>query len=569
MIRKVLEDSIKTALWEFKLDVTDLPAQAGISKINLEHPEELSHGDYSCNIAMVLAKLTGQNPREFAIKIVAKILEKKPKEVLKVEVAGPGFINFYLSPEFFTDQTKEILKADKKFGLNKNLKGEKTVIEYTDPNPFKEFHIGHLMSNAMGESISRIIEANGAKVKRACYQGDVGLHVAKAIWGIKQKGNIKNAYDLGQAYAFGAHAYEENENSKNEIIEINAKIYNRSDRAVNKLYDNGRKISLKYFEGIYKILGTKFDYYFFESKTGPFGKEIVEKNLGKVFEKSDGAVIFRGENYGLHTRVFINKEGLPTYEAKELGLAKIKYDKTKYQKSIVITGNEINEYFKVLLKAMSLIYPELAEKTRHVSHGMLRLPEGKMSSRTGDVITAISLLDTIKVKIAEKMTDREMSDKEKFEVAQKVAVGALKYSILKQVTGKDVIFDFDKSLSFEGDSGPYLQYSYARAKSILRRANKERVRPNTKKVGLDITILEKILYRFPEVVERAGSEYSPHYIATYLIELASSFNNFYAQGKIVDKHDTHSPYKIVLTEAFSIVLKNGLNLLGIQAPEKM
>jgi arginyl-tRNA synthetase len=579
MIQNILENSIKTALWSLKID------ESKISKIILEHPEELSHGDYSTNIAMVLAKQVSQNPRELAEKIVAEINERKPKEVSKIEVAGPGFINFYLSGEFFVLQSKEILKEGENFGLNKKLKGEKTVVEYTDPNPFKEFHIGHLMSNAIGEAIARTVEANGAKVKRACYQGDVGLHVAKAIYGITVlQPNINKLFSdknftassLGEAYAYGAGAYEDDIGAKKEILKINKNIYDGSDPLANKIYNWGRKISLKYFEEIYKILGTKFDEYFFESETGPFGKKIVEKNIGKVFQKSEGAVIFKGEDYGLHTRVFINKEGLPTYEAKELGLSKIKYDRTKYDKSIIITGNEVNEYFKVLLKAMGMIFPELASKTFHISHGMLRLPEGKMSSRTGKVITAIYLLDTIKEKITEKMSDRGMSKKEKDEVAQKVAVGALKYSILKQVNGKDIIFDFDKSISFEGDSGPYLQYSYARAKSILRKAANESIRPQVKsqksKVEsntAEVTILEKLLYRFPEVVARAGEEYSPHHIATYLIELSSSFNNFYGKGKIVDKTDIESPYKVALTEAFSVVLKNGLNMLGIQAPEKM
>jgi arginyl-tRNA synthetase len=563
-IREILEKSIKSALFSLNID--------SAVKINLEHPEDLSHGDYSSNIAMVLAKVVSQNPKELAEKIVAKIIENKPNEVLKIEVAGPGFINFFLVPEFFVAETDTILRAAEKFGQNKNLKKQKTVIEFTDPNPFKEFHIGHLMSNSIGESIARVTEANGARVLRACYQGDVGLHVAKTIWAMLKnpipntKDQVEKAKYLGEMYAEGAAQYEI---EKSEIEAINKKIYERSDRKINKLYDWGRAVSLDYFESIYKILGTKFDNYFFESKTGKFGKEIVEKNIGKVFEKSEGAVIFKGENYGLHTRVFINKEGLPTYEAKELGLSKLKFKKTGYEKSIIVTGNEINEYFKVLLKAMSLIFPELAAKTTHISHGMLRLPEGKMSSRTGKVITAISLLKEIEQKILEKMADREMTDIEKKETAEKIAVGAIKYSILKQVNGKDIIFDFDKSLSFEGDSGPYLQYSFARAKSILRKAKEEKVRAGIKKDNSEPSTLEKIMYRFPEVVERAGREYSPHYIASYLTELASSYNSFYAHGKIVDRTDLNSPYKVALTEAFSIVMKNGLNLLGIAVPEKM
>ncbi len=574
-IRETIENSIKKALLSLKIP------QPSSGQVNLEHPEEFSHGDYSTNIALVLSKIVGQNPRELAEKIVAEISKNKSEQVLKVEVAGPGFINFYMASEFFIAQTKEIISEGffgfKKpaFGTNKNLKGERTVIEFTDPNPFKEFHIGHLMSNAIGESIARITEANGAKVLRACYQGDVGLHVAKTIWAMMKNPIPKGEYAkyLGEMYAMGANAYENG--AKLEIDALNKKIYEKSDTEINRLYDWGRKVSLEYFETIYKVLGTKFDYYFLESQTEKFGKETVLKNVGKVFEQSEEskAIIFKGENYGLHTRVFINSEGLPTYEAKDLGLSKVKFDATKYSKSIIVTANEQSEYFKVMLKAMSLVFPDLASKTTHVSHGMLRLPEGKMSSRTGKVITAVSLLADIEEKVLEKMADREMSDMEKKEVADKIAVGAIKYSILKQVNGKDIIFDFEKSLSFEGDSGPYLQYSYARAKSILRKAGEAKIKVQGSSFKVQensgTNNLEKILYRFTEIVERAGNEYSPHYIATYLIELASAYNSFYATGKIVDKDDKNSPYKVALTEAFSIVMKNGLNLLGIETTERM
>ena len=580
MIRQILENSIKTALWSLQIDEAKIP-----QKISLEHPEDFVNGDYSSNIAMVLAKQVSQNPRELAEKIVAEIKERLPKEIEKISVAGPGFVNFYLSKSFSPDSIKDILKTGEKFGKNENLKNQKIVIEYTDPNPFKEFHIGHLMSNSVGEAISRIVEANGANVKRACYQGDVGLHVAKTIWGFKKAVSENTAplslkdVDIsmwGQAYALGATSFEGNEIAKKEIIELNKIIYSGKDKEINKIYDAGRKASLEYFEEIYKILGTKFDAYFFESKTGGFGKKIVEENMEKgIFEKSDGAVIFKGENYGLHTRVFINSEGLPTYEAKELGLSKIKYDKFKYDKSIVITGNEINDYFKVLLKAMGLVFPELASKTVHLSHGMLRLPTGKMSSRTGKVVTAMSLIEKIEDTIKEKMVGRDIEDKEKVKIAEEVSVASLKYSILKQLTGKDIIFDFDKSISFEGDSGPYLQYSYARATSVLRKAKEEKISKafslfnKTKISSTEVTELEKMLYIFPEIVERAGEDYAPNHIATYLIQVASAFNGFYAKGKIVDRDDKLSPYKVAVTEAFTIVLKNGLNLLGIKAPEKM
>ena len=565
MIQEKIKNLIKDALKNIGMESEE---------ILFEHPLDLEMGDYSTNVAMVYAKQLKISPKDLAEKIVTKISSRQGlAEIEKVEVAGAGFINFYLSRDFFTENVAEILKQKENFGKNDLLKGKKVMVEYTDPNPFKEFHIGHLMPNTIGESISRIIEASGAEVKRACYQGDVGLHVAKTVWAMKKE-NIKlndiSISVLGKMYAIGTKAYENEAEAKKEIKEINKKIYEKAPEVCEKYYLPGRKISLDYFETIYKRLGTKFDFYFFESETGVLGKDIVEKNVGEVFEKSDGAIVFRGENFhpSLHTRVFMNKEGLPTYEAKELGLAKIKYGRYPYTNSIVITGNEVNDYFKVLLEAMEQIFPDLAEKTKHISHGMLRLPAGKMSSRMGDVITAESLLNDISEKVIEKVKETNRGDMSD-EFINQVAVSALKYSILKQTIGGDIIFDFDKSISFEGDSGPYLQYSYARARSILEKAKAEGIVPSFIDIPEEIFEIEKLIYRFPEIVLHSAEEYEPHHIANYLIELARAFNTFYGNIKIIDKDDITSAYKITLTEAFSIVIKNGLNLLGIQAPERM
>ena len=566
MVRDILKNTIKETISDLSLEADD---------IHLEHPSDFAYGDYSTNVAMRIAKQIGENPKELAREITDKIREIKIKEIEKVKVAGAGFINFYLSREFFTQSIKEILKIGEKWGSGNSLKNQKIIIEYTDPNPFKEFHIGHLMSNAIGESISRIIEFSGAEAKRANYQGDVGLHTAKAIWALmrrKQRGSTPLFTGdevlgvLGEAYAEGAKAYDGDDIAKEEIKKINKKIYDKNDNEINSLYENGRKISLEHFEEIYKKLGTKFDYYFFESETGPIGKELVKKNIGKIFEESNGAIIFRGEKAGLHTRVFVNSEGLPTYEAKDLALAKIKNERYDYEKSIVITANEQKEYYKVVLEAMKQIYPELAKKIKHISHGILRLPSGKMSSRTGLVITSESLIGEVKTKVLDKMKDADIADKEG--VAEQIAVGAIKYSILKQSAGKDIVFDFDKSISFEGDSGPYLQYAYARASSVLEKARRQNIKSDTKEAIAETTELEKLLYRFPEVIERANNEFEPHYITTYLTELAGVFNSFYSREKIVEESGS-SPYKIALTEVFKITIKNGLWLLGIKAPENM
>ena len=553
MIKEEIKKTLEKAIVDFG---------EGPEGFSIEIPGEKSHGDYSTNVALILAKKLKKNPIETANLIKEKVGQNNLFS--KIEVAGPGFINFFISDKVFIDNLKSI---DKNYGKGTELKNKKVIIDYTDPNPFKEFHIGHLMSNAIGESLSRIFEFQGAKIKRVCYQGDVGVHVAKAIWG-KIKDGSKN---WGEAYACGATAFEEDEQAKKEIIELNKKIYERSDKDINKLYDEGKKISLKHFNEIYKKLGTKFDYFIFESQVADLGKKIVEKGLEKgIFEKGEnGAIIFKGEKYGLHTRVFINSEGLPTYEAKDLGLAEIKYKKYVYNKSVIVTGKEVNDYFKVMLCAMDKVAPKLAEKTKHIGHGMLRLPEGKMSSRTGKVITGESLIEKVEELVAEKIKDRELTEKEKKEITEKVAIGAIKYSILKQSIGSDIIYDFDKSISFEGDSGPYLQYSYTRAVSVLRKAKEEKIKPSFKKVPGEITQLEKSISYFPEIVLRAGENYEPHSLVLYLTELAGVFNNYYAKNKIVDKKDEFSSYKVALTNAFATIMKNGLNLLGIETLNKM
>jgi len=545
-VKKIIEEAVGQNAPGFSVEVSD----------------DRIHGDYSSNIALILSKKLGKNPVEVAKMVVGKIGQNSLFS--KIETAGPGFINFFVADKVFVDNLKKI---DENFGKVKGSKRENVIIDYTDPNPFKEFHIGHLMNNTVGESVSRIFEFSGAKVKRVCYQGDVGMHVAKAIWG---KVN-DNKLAWGMAYAFGAQAYETSEQAKKEIVELNKKIYQRSDKNINKLYDQGKKESLKHFDGIYKKLDTKFDYFIFESETGPIGKKIVEKGIkAGVFEEGDnGAIIFKGEKYDLHTRVFINAEGLPTYEAKDLGLAEIKYKKYKYDESVVVTGNEVNEYFKVMLCAMSKVNPKLAERTKHIGHGMLRLPEGKMSSRTGKVVTGEALIEKVEELVKEKIKGRELSEKEKVEIVEQVAIGAIRYSILKQSIGSDIIYDFDKSISFEGDSGPYLQYAYTRAVSVLKKAKTDGVKASFKKTPSEITELEKKIYHFPEIVFTAKEKLEPHNLVLFLTEFAGMFNGYYAKNKIVDKADEYSPYKVALTKAFAIVMKNGLWMLGIKTLEKM
>lgn len=538
----------------------------------LEHPQELSYGDYSTNIALATSKKLGKNPRAFAEEIFAKLGSIEGVE--KVEIAGAGFINFYLTRAFFAESVGVILTADSAWGKNSTLSGKRVIVEYSQPNPFKPFHIGHLMSTAVGETISRFVEWAGADIYRANYGGDIGPHVAKCMWGLQKENlNPDSIADLGKAYVIGNSAYEESPEAKAEINALNKRLY-ANDPDLKTLYDKGRASSLKHFEDLYAVLDTKFDRSFYESETAPLGKILVEAGLQSgIFENSDGAVVYKGEKKGLHTRVFLTSQGTPTYETKELGFAELKQSIFPFDLNITTVAVEQDGFFKVVEAALGEVIPEMVGKYKHVTFGMMQLAGGKMSSRKGNIITGESLIEDMRQQALLKMEGRDLGDARQG-VADAVAVAAIKYSILKQARGKNIIFDPGQSLSFEGDSGPYLQYSLVRARAILRKAQTEGIKPETGnlKPGTlpsDVSVLERLLYRFPEVIERSTEEYEPHHTVTFLTELASAFNSWYAQGKIVDSADPTSAYKVTLVRAFATTMKNGLWVLGMRAPEAM
>ncbi len=578
-----IKQSIKNVLEDFGIST---------ETISLEHPADMSHGDYSTNVALVgfkkLQSPPAGGPKTFAEEIVAKLREQNISNVAEISIAGPGFINFKLSPKYFTDELANVLADGEKYGRGTALQGKTVMVEYTQPNPFKPFHIGHLMSNAIGESLSRIVENQGAKVIRANYQGDIGLHVAKAIYGIlknpsNHSGQAAGAYPkgtpaevaeyIGKCYSDASNLYDEDMAAKAEIDALNKKLYYQ-DVELWSLYQEGRQITLEAFEELYKMLGTKFDVYYFESAMAEEGTKLVEEFLDKgVFEKSDGAVVFHAEKYNpkLHTRVFLTSAGLAPYEAKEIGLTVRKFADYNPDISLVDTATEQRDYMMVVTEAIRQMFPDkkYAERMMHVTHGMMRFASGKMSSRKGNIITGESLvLDTVAL-ISEKMTDRGWSLAEKTEVSEIVGVASIKYSILRSKIGSDIVYDVEKSISTEGDSGPYLQYALMRAKSVLEKAKAEKISPKISHTAESVGDFEKMIVRFPEVALRAWSEAEPHHLITYLTELASGFNSYYAQGKIVDPTDSHSPHKLAVTSAFATVMRNGLSLVGIRIPERM
>jgi arginyl-tRNA synthetase len=530
-------------------------------------PQNSSFGDYTTNIALQLAKLKSgnnkQNPTGIANEIVEKLSNLSYLDNL--EIAGGGFINFFI-------KDKELLKNSESLDLlQKSARPQKILIEYGHVNPLKEIHIGHLRTFILGESLARIFESLGYTVFRANYQGDIGLHIAKAIWGIQKVGlpskNLtlqEKAEFLGQVYAEGNKAYEKDPSYKEEIDQINIKLY-RKDTEIQEIYDLTRSWSLMYFEPIYKILGIKYDKCFFEGEVYEAGKKIVLENMGKVFEKSDGAIIFPGEKYGLQTRVFITSEGNPTYEGKEMGLAQSEYDAFNFDKSIHVVASEQEGYFKVVIKAIEMIFPYLIGKKYHLSYGVVDLKEGKMSSRTGNVVTHDDLYHIVSEKIREIIKQGRVKIDQ--ETVKQVAMGAIKFSYLKFSPRPNIIFDINQSVSLDGDSGPYIQYTYARICSVFSKAPKDGVvKENIHPDNTERLILRQLLY-FQEIVEQTAALYHPNLLASYLIDLARLFNLFYQGSRIIGSEKEN--FRLKLSQEVSKVLKKGLYLLGIEAPEKM
>ncbi len=558
-MRQILEQKVAAAAKELFDVAVD---------VELTRPDE-QFGDYATNVALQLSKQLGKNPREIAEALGVKLRENLGDQISEVAVAGPGFINLTVTDQVLLDSLQS--------QPAQSLAGQTIVAEYSDPNPFKVLHAGHLYTSVVGDAVANLLEQAGATVHRVNFGGDVGMHVAKNMWAIEQflGGEHPEKLDnvpeeeradwLSARYVEGNTAYENDEAAKQQIIAINKQVYglhSANDHASDfaHIYWTCRDWSYQYFDAFYKQIGSNFEKYYPESQTAPLGLATVKEQLAKgVYEESDGAVIFDGEKYGLHTRVFINSEGLPTYEAKDVGLIMAKWQDYQFDQSIYITGNDIVEYMKVVLKSVEQFRPDLALASRHLTHGIVKLKGGvKMSSRLGNFLRAADILDAASA-ANKQLTGQDNSD---------TVLGAVKYALLKNRLGGDIIYDPVESVSLEGNSGPYLQYAHARARSILRKADADVV---ALEVGTVLEPDERSLVRkiseYPEVFNKAVAELMPHHIATYLYELAQVFNRFYEHNRVIG--DPRQRQRLALISHYADRLRDGLKLLAIAAPEQM
>jgi arginyl-tRNA synthetase len=530
-------------------------------------PEE-QFGDFATNVAMQMAKRLGKNPHDVAEQLAERLRVDLQGSVVEVTVAAPGFLNIRLADASLLLEFSQATERSKPF------KGQEIVTEYSDPNPFKVLHAGHIYTSVVGAVISNLMADAGATVHRVNFGGDVGLHVAKTMWamlnelGGEHPEKLASIAEDGRAewmvgcYVAGTKAYEEDPIAKEPIVAMNKRIYqlfadNDHESPFAQIYWICRQWSYEYFDAFYARIGTPFEKYYPESEVAPLGLQTVREQLARgVYQESDGAVVFDGEKYGLHTRVFINSQGLPTYEAKDVGLIMKKWQDYHFDRSIVITGNDINEYMKVVLKSIEQFAPDLAKRTTHFTHGNVRLQGNvKMSSRKGNFLRAVDVLD------AAGAANKETTGHDD----EQAVLGAVKYAFLKQRIGPDLVFDPKESVSLEGNSGPYLQYAHARARSILRKSEQQPTVPDELEPA-ERTLVRKIT-AYPDTIVKARQELLPHHICTYLYELAQVFNGFYEHNRVIG--DPREAARLQLVTQYATVLKDGLTLLGIAAPEQM
>lgn len=568
--REVIIDAISRTVGAMLLDGMKLP------DFNVEHPADESHGDYATNAAMVVAKTQQTNPRGLAEKIRAELEknEELRKVVEKIEVAGPGFINFWLKQNWLIEEVKRVLEQDEKYGTNETGRGKLAIVEYSSPNIAKPFTIGHLRSTVIGGAIANLLEANGWKVLRDNHLGDWGTQFGKQICAIKHWGDIEkiasSEHPVKELVALYVKFHEEAE--KDPTLEDEARGWFKKledgDKEAHDLWQKCIDWSWVEFSKIYELLKVKHSAEFnqgkglgesfFEDKMRGVINELEDKKLLELGKDGAKLVFFEGDK--LPPMMIIKKDGASLYATRDL--ATDKYRLENYKPDLVVNevGAEQSLYFRQLYEIENRL-GWYKEGTRvHVGHGMIRFKDGKMSTRKGNVIWLEEVLSEAVKRAA------DLSKEGGVDVSAEVGIGALKWNDLKGDSKRDIVFDWNEVLNMQGNSGPYLQYTYARAKSILQKAG-ENTSLGVGTLNEDEMNIVRMIYRYPEEVTLAAVNYAPQVIANYLFELAQRFNSFYNRNKVIGGEN--ESFRLGLVGACAVVLKNGLGLLGIEVVEKM
>ena len=562
-IAKILSDKIESMTKEDIL-------------MQIEIPPSYEMGDYAFPV-FSLAKIFRKNPNMIAEEMAASI---KSEYFEKVESKG-AYINFFTNKEALAKTVvEEISKEKENYGKSKLGEGKTVIVEYSSPNIAKPFHIGHIRSTIIGDSLKRIHKFLGYNVVSINHLGDYGTQFGMLIYAIKNWGNIeeieKNPIpELLKLYVRVNTEADQNEEIKEECRHYFASLEKGDEDAV-KIWTWIREISLKEFNIVYDLLGIKFDSYNGESFYSDKMMKQVERmeKLG-ILKDSEGAKIVDLEKYNLPPALILKSDGSTIYITRDIAAAEYRHETYHPEKNIYVVATEQNLHFKQLKAVLKEMQYDWYDEITHVAFGMINLADGKLSTRQGRVVYLIDVLNKAIEKIMEILNEREETSGVKIankeELAKQVGIGAIKFQELFNQRIKDYTFDWDKTLSFEGESGPYVQYAHARICSLLEKGgfdiNKE-VDSSLLNNEMEINILRN-LYKFTEVVEDAKEKYEPFFISRYVVELAKDFNKYYNQVTINVEDEKLKNTRLMLCYSVKNVISEGLRLLGIEAPEKM
>ena len=551
-IRKILAKHTKAAPGAFRLEI----------------PPSQEFGNYALP-CFSLTKIAKSAPSAIAKDLHEKIL---PDEIIeRTEVKGP-YLNFFIRQALFAEKIIQLIQTNEFRRVPR--KNNTVMVEFFHANTHKAVHIGHIRNICLGESLSRILEQRGSTVIRVNYQGDIGPHVAKCLYGLlhsKEKPPLRHrGVWLGKVYS-RAHELAKDPKVQEELRTINKNLY-AGDPKIIKLWKKTRKYCLDDFEELYREFDVKFKRLYFESEVEKHGIELAKHLLAEgIAKESEGAVIVDLKSYGLSVYVLLTKDKHAVYHTKDLALAELKAKEyPRVDLSIHVVGKEQELYFRQLFKTFELINSPMKGKSHHVIYGLVMLPEGKMSSREGTVVLYDDLIQTMLKRASQEVAKRHSWTKKKIEESAKaIAFGALKYSMLSRENNREIIFDWDTALSFEGETGPYIQYAYARICSILRKC-KRGAKPNFGLLNSEKELgLLSALAGFPGAVEHAAQNYSPHTVANYAYTVAKAFSEFYTSNRVIQEDKALEAARISLITSTKAVLEESLRLLGITAPQEM
>ncbi|MBI4162540.1 MAG: arginine--tRNA ligase [Candidatus Aenigmarchaeota archaeon] len=514
-----------------------------------------------------LAKASGKNPIEIARSLEREYKKKKRVLIGEIKALGP-YVNFYINQEKFTKQIVEEMNA----GLNYKKTGKKVMVEYSGPNSNKPLHIGHLRNDTIGMAASNLLEFIGHSVIRANIVNDRGVHICKSMytykkWGKGEQPKKKGDHFVGDYYVMFEQKAKGNEKIKEEAQEM-LKKWEAGDKETRQLWLKMRKWTLDGFHETYDKFGSRFDVWFFESDFYNKAKPLIEEGMrtGIFIENEKGDIVALLEAHGLPNKVLLRGDGTSVYITNDLALTKHKIEKYKLSKCIWVVASEQKLNFEQLFKIFELLGYSWHKDCHHLSYGLVNLPSGRMKSREGTVVDADDLIEEMS-QMAKKeieLRDTTLSKKELEKRSTAIALSAIKYFMIKTDPQKDIMFNPEEAISLEGDTGPYLQYTYARAKSILSKSGKKPLAGPLSSKEIEIT---KMISKFDEIIDSSAEQLKPNHLANYLHELAARFNTYYHENKIIGSKNEQQ--LLAFVSAVSYVLKTGLELLGIEVLEKM